>query len=126
MEIQTEKTLLVIDDEIAIREGLSFAFKRKGFRVLLAENGRQGLEIVRTTKVDFVISDVRMAGGDGIEFLTEVRKMNFKLPCVILVSGFTDFTEEDALKLGAVAMYSKPFNLRLLLTQVMETLGNSQ
>ena len=117
--------LLIIDDEPDIREGLSFAFKRKGFQVLLAENGRQGLELVNSNRVDIVISDVRMPEGDGVEFLCEVRKINPTVPCVILVSGFSDLTEAQAIKLGAKAMFSKPFDLRQLVAEVIKTVQES-
>ena len=70
----TTRTVLIVDDEPSLRELLRevFSLERTG-RILTASSGNEALKIIRTTKVDAVISDVRMPDGDGIALLDGIR-----------------------------------------------------
>ena len=56
------KTLLVVDDEADLREILVFSLERYGYKVFQASNGKEAFEIVRTNKIDLIISDIQMPG----------------------------------------------------------------
>lgn len=105
------KTLLVVDDEPDLREPLVIEFESLGCRVLQAANGKDAFEIVKKEKVDAVISDIRMPGGDGIELLRNIKELHHEFPMVMLITGFSDLSREDAYHLGAEAILSKPFDL---------------
>lgn len=108
----TGKTILVVDDEADLREILSEEFQDMGATVLSAENGRVAAELARSHKVDIIISDIRMPGGDGVELLKSVREMYPQSPPhVFLVTGFSDLSQSQAIAMGAQGMISKPFNL---------------
>lgn len=111
--------ILIVDDEKDLRAAIVFDFQRKGFQVLEAENGKQAFEIVATQKVDIVISDVQMSGGNGIELLEKIKEHNYALPVVIFITGFADITLEDAYNKGVDAVFYKPFDRKDLLSAVL-------
>jgi CheY-like chemotaxis protein len=116
-------TILVVDDEDALREAMVFDFQRKGFTVVSAENGVKALELVKKNKIDLVVSDMRMPGGDGMTLLENIRAYDPKLPTLIFVTGYSDFSEEECITKGAKTVLSKPFERKTLMKVVFETLG---
>jgi CheY-like chemotaxis protein len=110
-EILKQKTLLIVDDEADLREPLVQEFESLGCKVFQAKNGHDAYEIVLREKIDAVISDIRMPGGDGIEFLKRVKLLHHECPMVMLITGFSDLSHEEAFDLGAEAVLSKPFDL---------------
>ncbi len=117
------KRLLVVDDENDLRDIVSAVFRRAGCEILEAENGRSALEIVARESIDVVITDIRMSGGDGVELLTEIRRRNVSSPAVVLITGFSDLTEEEALRKGANAILAKPFRLQTILDVVAKAIS---
>lgn len=116
-------TLLIVDDEDTLRKTIVFDFKRKGFTVLDADNGVKAFELVKQNKVHLVVSDMRMPGGDGMTLLENIRAYDPAIPTVIFVTGFADVTEEQAIAKGARKVLSKPFDRKVLMNSVMESLG---
>jgi CheY-like chemotaxis protein len=110
-EILKGKTLLVVEDEADLREPLVAEFESYGCRVLEAKNGRQAYDIILSDKIDAVISDIRMPGGDGVELLHRIKALDHDVPVVMLITGFSDLSREDAYDLGAEAILTKPFDL---------------
>lgn len=119
-----EKNILIVDDDETLRDTLVFDFKRKGFNVFSAENGNRALEIVRSTQIHLVLSDIRMPGGDGISLLETLRKIDPNIPVVIFLTGFAEITEEDCIKKGAKKVIPKPFDRKQLFSSVMEALAS--
>lgn len=120
-------TILVVDDEPALRKALVFDFKRKGFQVLDASNGKEAFEIVKTQKIDLILTDVRMPGGDGIELLDKVKEQNPMIPVVMFITGFADLSLDEAYNKGADAVFTKPFDRKSLMAAVMRvTIEKSQ
>jgi CheY-like chemotaxis protein len=111
MERLKGKTLLIVEDEVDLREPLVMEFESLGCRVFEANNGREAMSVLQREKVDAVISDIRMPGGDGIELLKNIKGLNYVFPVVMLITGFSDLTKEEAYHLGAEAILSKPFDL---------------
>lgn len=118
--------ILVVDDEEVLRKAIVFDFKRKGFQVLEASNGNEALETVRNRKVDVVLSDVRMPGGDGIGLLDAIKAIDPGIPVVMLITGFADITTEDAYNKGADAIFSKPFDRKMLMAAVLRAISTKE
>lgn len=110
----TNNTILVVDDEELLRNALVFQFKREGFNVLSASNGKEAFEIIKTNKIDAVVSDIQMPGGNGIELLKDVKNYDVEIPVLVFITAFADLTEADAYDLGANAIFSKPFDRKAL------------
>ena len=110
MNTQTTMTLLLVDDEPDLRDILAEEFRDLGYGVFEAENGLVALKVLEANPIGLVISDIRMPKGDGISLLKEIRKRDPKFPGVILISGFSDVDREQAIKLGALNLFAKPFD----------------
>ena len=106
--------VLVVDDDVMLRKVLTMDFARRGYRVFSAGNGTEAFELVSTHKFDLVLTDVKMADGDGIELLSRIRGLGGITPIVMFMSGFTDMSVEEAFDLGADAMFPKPFDRKAL------------
>ncbi|MCX6110919.1 MAG: response regulator [Proteobacteria bacterium] len=121
MSTLREKTLLVVDDEVMIREILIEVLVDAGAQVDEAENGTAALAKVRAKHYDAVISDMRMPGGNGLELITKINQEITPRPKLFLCSGFTDVTAEAARDLGIVRIFSKPFAA----DEIVEALNNA-
>ena len=104
-------TLLVIDDEKNIREGLGANFEMEGYNVKLAENGQQGLEFISKGDIDLVITDLRMPGISGEEVLRKVTTETPGIPVIVLTGHGSIDSAVDAMRNGAYDFLTKPLNL---------------
>lgn len=120
-----QKTMLVVDDEETLRDVIAFDFKRRGFEVYTARNGQEAYEIVKEKRIDIVVTDVRMPGGDGIQLLDDIKRHNPFIPVVIFITGFADMSIEEAFARGASQVFSKPFNRQELFSTVEKFLSAS-
>jgi CheY-like chemotaxis protein len=110
--------VLIVEDDDDLRMIMETKFILKGFKTFVASNGRDAFEILSRSKVDLVLSDVRMPNGDGIELLELLRESNPELPIVIFVTGFSEITLSEAYQKGASAMFVKPFESEQLMKTV--------
>lgn len=110
-------TILIIDDERAIRNVLKDILTNEGFKVEEAADGEEGLKKFQAESFDVVLCDIKMPKLDGIEFLQKVMESGSDTP-VIIISGHGNIeTAVDAVKKGAFDYISKPPDLnRLLIT----------
>lgn len=104
----TSATLLIVDDEKAVRESIAAYFEDSGYNVREASNGALGLEIFEQENPDLVICDLRMPGMDGLVLLKKIMQASDETP-VIVVSGAGVMTDVvEALRLGASDYLMKP------------------
>jgi len=116
-------TVLVVEDDQAMRELLAESLIDDGFSVQTAGDGRTGIARVREGGIDLVISDVRMPDVDGLDLLREVRA-GTPTPHVITITAFGSIeTAKRAIKLGAYDYITKPFEIDKLLVVVRNALG---
>ncbi len=110
-------SILIIDDEVAIRKTLSEILGYEGYRITEAADGEEGLKIFREKSFDIVLCDIKMPKVDGIEFLERAREINSETP-IIVISGHGNIeTAVEAVKKGAFDYISKPPDLnRMLIT----------
>lgn len=109
MDVSKQNTVLIVEDEPDLREMIAYDFRGWGFAVFEAGCGREAFAIVQKEQIDVVVTDVRMANGDGVELLEKIKLFNAKKPAVIFLSGFSDLTSEEAYRKGAAAVLAKPF-----------------
>ncbi|MFA6921588.1 MAG: HD domain-containing phosphohydrolase [Gallionella sp.] len=103
-------TVLFVDDEASILSSLKRLFRPFGYRILTAENGAQGLEVLAQERVDLVVSDMRMPGMSGAQFLEKVRE-RWPETVRILLTGYAEMSATiEAINKGQIYRYvSKPW-----------------
>lgn len=104
--------ILIIDDEPDIIDAISESLEAKGYEIISAENGQEGLESYNREQPAVTILDLKMPVMDGIKFLEQIKLSPSGLSSVIVMTGHGD--EEDmkrCFKLGANAFLRKPFNI---------------
>lgn len=111
--------ILIVDDEPELRELIAEEMDYSGAKVKQASGGREALDILKNNLMDVVLSDVRMPNGDGVELLENAMKLPNRL-CFILITGFADITEAQALQKGAVALFTKPTDWDALIQKIVD------
>jgi len=104
-------TVLVVDDEQAMREFLAVLLEKEGHNVMTASDGEQALRMVGEQPVDLVISDVRMPKVHGIALLTGIRAQHPHLPVILITAYASSDSTIQAMQLGADDYLTKPFRL---------------
>ena len=102
--------ILVIDDDESLRRVLEYNLAQEGYAVLTAGSGEVGLDLLRKEGADLVVTDVRMAGMDGLQVMEAVRKQDPNIQVIILTAFGTIEMAVEAMKAGAFHYISKPFN----------------
>ncbi|MBS1119000.1 MAG: sasR [Deltaproteobacteria bacterium] len=106
--------ILIIDDNDTIREGLAHTVKKMGHAVVTAANGQAGIEAFKAQHADFVITDLKMEGGTGVEVLRAITAIDGDVP-IMLITGFgTVETAVEAMKLGAFDFLTKPIQTEVV------------
>jgi len=118
--------ILIIEDDVSVREFLESLLQRAGFDTVTAANGKEGMEVFHTPPVDLVITDIIMPEKDGIETIMDMKRLSPSLK-VIAISGGGRSEPEDYLHsarlLGADDAIKKPFNNDDILDSVRALLG---
>ncbi len=104
-------TILVADDEAKLRKIITLALMEDGHEILEAKDADEAVEIINTTSLSLVITDLRMPGGGGMTVLNAVRKMSHYIPVIILTAYGTIENAVEALKKGAHDYLLKPCDL---------------
>ena len=117
--------ILVVDDEPHIRRVLSSILGKQGYDVVMASDGSQGLDELRTEDIDLVILDLMMPGANGLEILSRIRTdpKAADTPVIILTAKGQDTDREAALAGGANDFLTKPFSPKKLIARIEEILG---
>ncbi len=103
--------LLVVDDEISMREFLKILLEKEGFDVLTAAEGNAAIELIQKNSVDLIISDIRMPGMSGIELLAAVKEINGEIGVIMITAFASPEDAVSAMKNGAFDYITKPFNV---------------
>ncbi|MBX3204654.1 MAG: sigma-54-dependent Fis family transcriptional regulator [Labilithrix sp.] len=119
-----KKQVLIVDDEPNLRKILAAQLSRDGYDVLLAEDGEQGLALLREHHIDLVVTDLKMPKVDGMTLLREAHAEQPELPIVMITAHGTVDTAVEALKLGAFDYLTKPFDkdeVRQIVAKALKT-----
>jgi DNA-binding NtrC family response regulator len=112
-ELKQVKTLLVDDDEL-IRDSLSIAFKNKGCFIRAAESAEEGLKAIKEEQFDIIISDFRLPGINGLDFL-KLATVTHPNAVHILITAYRDeYMFSEAVRMGVAEFIQKPFSVKAL------------
>ncbi len=107
---QAKATILIVDDEETIREIFKEALEELGHRVMVAENGYKGLELVKQWDFDLVFLDLKMPDMDGAELFHQINTIKPKLPVTIITGYPESEIMARALAQGPFGVMKKPFS----------------
>jgi len=119
-------SILVVEDEEAIRSGLIDVFVFHGYDVDSADNGPEGLEKALTGKFDLILLDIMLPGMDGYEICNEIRAKDRDQPIIMLTAKTSDEEIIQGLKLGADDYVAKPFSIQQLVLRIEAVLRRSR
>ncbi|MBD1372101.1 response regulator [Hazenella sp. IB182357] len=118
----SSKKVLVVDDQYGIRLLLKEVFSKEDVDIFQAADGRQALDIIDVSKPDLMLLDMKMPGMDGLELLRRLRHTAFDGKVIMMTAyGELDMVSE-AIRLGALMHFTKPFDIEELRLEVMKQL----
>lgn len=118
--------ILIVDDEKAMRDGLSDNLIFEGYETVLAENGRIALQKSEESSFDLIILDVMMPEMSGFDVCKKLRQNNISTPVILLTAKGEEIDRVLGLELGADDYITKPFSLRELLARIKAILRRTQ
>ena len=115
-------TILVIDDNETVREGLAHTIKKMGHDAVIAASGAEGLVVLQARRPEFVITDLKMDGMSGVDVLRAVTTVDPDVPVMVMTAFGTVETAVEAMKLGAFDFITKPFTPDLVKLKIERAL----
>ena len=119
------KTILVVDDQANVRRLLREYLEEEGFRVVVAENGRDALYVARREKPDLILLDIMMPEMSGYEFMRTFTKEQ-DTPIILLTAKLEESDKVLGLELGADDYITKPFSMRELVARIRAVLRRAE
>ena len=114
--------ILVVDDEPSMREMLRIVLRREGYDVVIAENGREAIECLQREPIDLLLSDIRMPDVNGVDVLRAAKEINHDIVAFMMTAFASTDTAVEAMRLGALDYFVKPFSLDELRLKVQQHL----
>ncbi len=105
------QNILIVEDEAKMQRLLQLSLAEEGYTTRSASDAEQGLRLLRQEKFDLVITDLKLPGMDGLEFLQAVKRTDARIPVILMTAFGTVETAVQAMKAGASDYVLKPFSL---------------
>lgn len=121
--MQEEKSILVVDDDTAIRESLERILKREKYEVITAEDGQAALELVRQQAVNLILTDLNMPKMDGLQLLKATKMLSPEIEVIVMTAYGEVDTAVEAMRDGAYHFIQKPLKkleIRLTIARALE------
>ena len=106
-----QNSVLIVDDDKAITQKLKKFLEKEGYEVFIAHDGKDGLEIVDTNKIDVILTDIKMPFGNGIELLEKVKKRHVDIEVIMITGHGDENLAIQSLRKGAMNYLRKPVDL---------------
>jgi DNA-binding response OmpR family regulator len=119
------KTILVVEDELALRETLVYNLEREGYQVDAVGDGHAAVDMTRSAKPDLIILDVMLPGLDGFD-VTRILRKEMNVPILMLTARDEEIDRVLGLEIGADDYVTKPFSIRELLARVKAMLRRDE
>ena len=109
--------ILVVEDDISLRETLAYNLEKQGYAVETAGDGKQGLQLARLIQPDLILLDVMLPGMDGFD-VCRILRQEMDIPILMLTARTDEIDRVVGLELGADDYVTKPFSMRELIARV--------
>lgn len=122
------KKILVIDDNHMIRNSVSsfLGVMFKGYTILTAEDGQKGIELMRSTPVSLILTDIEMPKMDGYQVIDYAKKNHPAVPVIVMTGSWSSDLSKLVIKTGLIRCVEKPFRYEELSNVVNDALGNDR
>jgi len=114
-----DKTILIVEDEEHIAEGLQLNLEMEGYKTIVAADGKTALDLYRTTPIDLILLDVMLPGLSGYDVCREIRREAGRVPILFLTAKGEEDDRILGLEAGGDDYIPKPFSLKELLLRIM-------
>ncbi len=104
------RSILIVDDEVDLCELIAWDFQDVGMKVAKAFGGTSALKIIERGGIDFVLTDLKMPNGSGIDLIEGVKKLNIDLNGIFVMTGYSDYSETALLAMGINKIFKKPID----------------
>lgn len=115
-------TILVVEDDPIIRQTVDYALRRAGFETATSGDGREALEMARSSRPDLILLDLMLPGIDGFTFAQEIRKTDSEVAIIMVTALDQERDKVRGLDAGADDYMTKPFSIDELLARVRANL----
>ncbi|MCM3110831.1 response regulator transcription factor [Lederbergia lenta] len=121
----SNRVILIVEDEVGIRELIQLFLQKKGYHVLTAKDGTEALPIVESQKIDIILLDIEMPGSNGFEVCEQIRQQT-KAPVVFVSCKKETADRIKGLKVGGDDFITKPFDFHELEARIQAILRRNQ
>jgi two-component system NtrC family response regulator len=122
-KVEAQHQLLVVEDDDSQRRVLEYNLQQEGYTVHKAASAEEGLEILKSTPIDVVVSDIKMPQMSGIDLLSEIKRLDHDIQVILITAYATVDSAIEAMKLGAYDYIRKPLNrdeLKIVVKKAVE------
>ncbi|MCE5336098.1 MAG: FAD-dependent oxidoreductase [Desulfobacteraceae bacterium] len=120
LEARRAFRVLVVDDELVVRDSLKEWLLTEGFSVDMAGSGKEAVELLARNEYGLMLLDIKMPGMDGVEVLKVAKQMRESLPVIMMTAYATVENAVEALKIGALDYLMKPFDINAMIAKVVQ------
>ena len=110
--------ILLVDDEQDLCKFAAWDLEDAGFEVTKAHGGLEALDILKKNAFDFLVSDIKMLNGDGVELIRNIQENGFSLKGVYLMTGYADYPEKNLKDLGMTKLFQKPIDIEEVISEI--------
>jgi len=128
MNTHNQSTVLVVEDDMSLREAITDTLELAGYHVIQADNGRNALDQIEnenSQSIDMVITDVQMPKMNGHQLLKQLKRLHPDLPVLLMTAYGTIDKAIEAMKDGATDYLVKPFEPEVLVSAISQYIGDS-
>lgn len=116
--------ILVVDDELSVREFFEILLTKEGYEIVTALSGQDAMRLMRDQTFDLIITDLQLKDGDGMSILKESKRISAEVPVIMITAFATTDSAVEAMKAGAFDYLGKPFKIeeiKVIITKALDT-----
>ena len=117
-DVGPDRSILIVDDEEAIRSSLSRMLQRENYHVEVASNPKDALDRLQASQYGLILTDVKMAGGSGLDLVQTVKQVSPKSLTIVMTGYGTIEMAVQAMRVGAFDFITKPYEIERVLVAV--------